>query len=612
MKNGERLGATCLGDGACRFEIWAPNATKVEVLLGDPVTQSLALTPMDRGYHLGTVSGVSPGARYRFRLDDGLERPDPASRWQPHGVHGASAVYDATYSWTDGGWRGLPLKHYVIYELHVGAFTLEGTFAGVEDHLASLRALGITAVEIMPVAQFPGRRNWGYDGVYPFAVQNSYGGPAALKHLVNAAHAEGLAVVLDVVYNHLGPEGNYLRDFGPYFTTRYQTPWGSALNFDGAHSDEVRRFFIENALQWVDEFHVDALRLDAIHAIVDNSANPFVRELADAVHDRARLLDRAIHVIAETDANDYRVCRPSELGGLGCDGQWSDDLHHALHGLLTSERAGYYADFGTLDQAAVGLRDGYVFQGQYSSFRHRRHGSSSGSLIPEQFIVCAQNHDQVGNRMMGDRLASLVSFETTKLIAGVIILSPFVPLLFMGEEYGETAPFQYFVEHSDAALIEAVRRGRRAEFAAFAWQGAAPDPQDPQTFSRSRLDHSLAASGRHLILREFHGELLRLRSVIPALTVPEGFGHTVTPIPGTSVVVMTRTKQGDCALVYLNFGEEESSIQPRESHVNAELLLNSADPRWGGPGSLDSTTEASGTLRLAPRSLAVFRCGGAC
>ncbi len=609
MRDSTRLGATCLGENECRFEVWAPNADSVEVLLGNPITRTVGLSPEAKGYHVGTVSGVKAGERYRFQMDGRIARADPASFRQPDGVHGPSAVVDPAFRWTDGNWKGLSLERYVIYELHVGTFTRESTFAGVEPHLESLRELGITAIELMPVAQFPGTRNWGYDGVYPFAVQESYGGPNGLKRLVNAAHGAGLAVILDVVYNHLGPEGNYLADFGPYFTTRYQTPWGASLNFDGPHSDEVRRFFIENALRWVDEFHFDALRLDAVHAIVDNSAYPFVRQLVDAVHDRAGQLGRSVLVIAETDANDSRVCKSSELGGLGFDAQWSDDLHHALHALLSKERTGYYADFGTLDRVAVGLRDGYVYQGQYSPFRLRRHGSFPRGLAPTQFVVCAQNHDQVGNRMMGDRLTSLVSFETTKLVAGAVILSPFIPLLFMGEEYGETAPFLYFVDHSDPGLIEAVRRGRREEFAAFSWKGEPPDPQDEATFNRSRLDHSLAKTGRHAILRAYYRELLRLRAATPALTASEGTAREVNVLPGSSVIVVTGSKRKESAILLLNFAETESRAEIPALTGNWRVALNSAEERWGGSGQSDPISVDSGSdqaLRLPPRSLMVI------
>jgi malto-oligosyltrehalose trehalohydrolase len=397
------LGAIPQGANRCGFRVWAPRASKVEVHLISPIDRLMPLQRDERGYHSGVVDDVPCGADYLFRLDDDHERPDPASRWQPGGVHGPSRVVDPWFEWMDSGWPGLPLKDYIIYELHVGTFDQAGTFDGVIAHLAELKELGITAIELMPVAQFPGTRNWGYDGVYPFAVQDSYGGPAGLKRLVNAAHREGLAVVLDVVYNHLGPEGNYLGQFAPYFTDRYRTPWGAALNFDGPESDEVRRYFTENALYWIAEFHMDALRLDAVHAIRDFSAVPFLEELAEACHREAEARHRHIHVIAESDLNMARHILPRDLGGYGMDAQWSDDFHHCLHVLLTGERAGYYGDYGEVDQMAKVWREGYAFTGEPSRYRRRRHGSSPRRNPVKQFVVCGQNHDQIGNRRLGDR-----------------------------------------------------------------------------------------------------------------------------------------------------------------------------------------------------------------
>ncbi|MBE0604550.1 MAG: malto-oligosyltrehalose trehalohydrolase, partial [Deltaproteobacteria bacterium] len=355
------LGATPLPDGCCRFLVYAPFSRGVEVRLLSPAERSIRLERDDSGYHSGIAEGVAAGALYHYRLDGGIERPDPASRRQPQGVHGPSMVVDpGAFPPGDRGWRGIPLSSYILYELHVGTYTAEGTFDAVIPRLDSLAELGITAVELMPVAQFPGERNWGYDGVYPFAVQESYGGPEGLARLVDACHRRGLAVVLDVVYNHLGPEGNYFRDFGPYFSDRYRTPWGSAVNFDGPHSDEVRRYFLENALYWIRGFRVDALRLDAIHGIMDFSASPFLAELASAVHRVRSGENRFAYLIPESDLNDARVVNAPERGGYGLDAQWSDDFHHALHTLLTGERDGYYADFGGIEHMARAFTDGFV------------------------------------------------------------------------------------------------------------------------------------------------------------------------------------------------------------------------------------------------------------
>lgn len=603
------LGATFLGDGRTRFLVWAPAAHRVEVHV---LASRKKLVPMEsgeRGYNHAVVDGVEPGSLYLYQLDEGTERPDPASRCQPQGVHGPSQVVGPHLEWEDARWTGLPLQEYTIYEVHVGTFAPEGTFDAVIPHLDELKELGITAIELMPVAQFPGGRNWGYDGVYPFAVQNSYGGPEGLKRLVNACHKLGLAVILDVVYNHLGPEGSYVAEFGPYFTDSYKTPWGAALNFDGPHSDEVRRFFIENALYWVTEFHVDALRLDAVHAIVDHSAVPFVQELAEAVHQRAERLNRRIHVIAESNLNDARLVRPRELGGYGLDAQWNEDFHHSLHALLTGERAGYYHDFGELGQLVKAFSEGFVYSGQYSPYRQRRHGNSSRDVPAQRFVVFSRNHDQVGNRMLGERLSQLVSFEGLKLAAGVVLLSPFIPLLFMGEEYGETAPFQYFISYSDPALVEAVRGGRREEFKAFDWKGEPPDPQDEGTFRRSRLNRSLRHEGHHAVLLEFYKELFRLRRTVAALANLSKEQMEVLTYEGERFFFLRRWNGNSQVFAVFNFGDAETATAVSIPGGRWRKLLDSADERWQGKGTLvpeilDSEGKAS--LALSPMSLALF------
>ncbi|MBP1726352.1 MAG: GlgB, partial [Deltaproteobacteria bacterium] len=550
-----------------------------------------------------------PGTRYFYRLDGESERPDPASRFQPEGVHGPSQVVDSRFSWGDAGWFGLPLRDYIIYELHVGTFTGEGTFAAVVTHLEQLKELGITVLELMPVAQFPGSRNWGYDGTYPFAVQNSYGGPDGLKHLVSACHQRGLAVVLDVVYNHLGPEGNYLGDFAPYFTDRYRTPWGPAVNFDGAHSDEVRRFFIENALSWVTEFHVDGLRIDAVHAILDFSAKPFLQELAEAVHAQAERLNRRIYLIPESDLNDTRLIRAPEVGGFGLDAQWNDDFHHALHTLLTGERTGYYEDFGEIRHLVKGFREGFVYSGEYSPYRRRRHGNSSRSLPAHRFVVFAQNHDQVGNRLRGDRLSHLVSLEALKLAAGVILLSPFIPLLFMGEEYGEIAPFEYFVSHSDPGLIEAVRGGRREEFAAFRWQSVPSDPQDEATFLRAKVNHELHRHGDHRVLLELHRELIRLRREIPAFRALSKAHLDVHGMEREKVLIIRRWSGAHEVAGMFHFGTERNSASVPLPGGRWRKVFDSADYCWRGPGAVvpeEVLSDGSISVTLCPLAFIVF------
>ncbi|GIX47331.1 MAG: malto-oligosyltrehalose trehalohydrolase [Candidatus Tectimicrobiota bacterium] len=604
------LGATYLGDGRCRFLVWAPRAERVAVHLLAPRERLVPMAPRPHGYHTALVEDVAPGSLYRYRLDDRLERPDPASRAQPEGVHGPSQVVDPAFAWEDAAWPGLPLEAYVFYELHVGTFTPEGTFDAIIPHLPRLKDLGITALELMPVAPFPGSRNWGYDGVYPFAVHHAYGGPPGLKRLVNACHRQGLAVVLDVVYNHLGPEGNYLGDFGPYFTERYRTPWGAALNFDGPHSAEVRRYFIDNALFWITEYHVDALRLDALHAILDLSAHHFLEALASAVHRQAAALHRRVYLIAESDLNDTRLLRPPALGGYGLDAQWNDDFHHALHALLTGERHGYYQDFGTLSHLAKAFRLGYVYDGQYSTYRQRHHGNSSRAVPAHRLVVFAQNHDQVGNRMRGERLSQLVSFEGLKLAAGTVLLSPFLPLLFMGEEYGETAPFPYFISHSDPDLVAAVREGRRQEFAAFRWQGEPPDPQDEATFASAKLNHALRQQGHHRVLEDFYRELLRLRTSLPALASLDKEAQEVVRHERARALSVRRWHDGDEVLLLLCFGSAPASLTVPLPAGQWHKRLDSATARWQGPGSpLPEVLHSDGevTLTPAPQSVVLWQ-----
>jgi maltooligosyltrehalose trehalohydrolase len=580
------LGATYLGDNRCAFRVWAPFAGNVSVHIVAPEERQVHLKKRELGYYYGEIAGAGPGTRYFYLLDGQKERPDPASRSQPFGVHGPSEVVDPrTFVWTDLGWTGPEQRELIFYELHVGTFTPKGDFVSVIPYLGELRDLGVTAIELMPVGQFPGNRNWGYDGVYPFAAQNSYGGPDGLQLLVDACHGHGLAVYLDVVYNHLGPEGNYLSDFGPYFTDRYRTPWGMALNFDGPESDEVRRFFLENAVYWLRDLHMDGLRLDAIHAITDKSAFPFLEELAGIVHRQAEKLKRRIYIFAESDLNDPRVIRSAKNGGYGMDGQWSDDFHHALHSLLTGESAGYYKDFGRIEHLKKVLREGYAYTGEYSTFRQRRHGSKSGLAGAGQFVVFAQNHDQVGNRAFGERLTMLLSFQELKLAAGVTLLSPFLPLLFMGEEYAETAPFQYFTSHTDPALAKEVSEGRRREFAGFAWEGEIPDPQDEKTFQRSRLAHELSGQGHHRIMREFYRELLKIRRELPALAELSMKKLDVFACEQKRVLLVNRWSSGSMVCAIFSFNRNEIVIDLPILPGLWRKVLDAAGERWLGTGS---------------------------
>lgn len=585
MRSNPSPGAIPTGDGRVQFTVWAPNCHQVDLRLREPVDQTVPMERDDAGYFQVTVETASPGTSYMYLLDRQTERPDPASRYQPDGVHGPSVVVDPqAYEWNDANWRGRPLDEYVIYELHVGTFSEDGTFDGVIPHLDDLADLGVTAVEIMPVAQFPGNRNWGYDGVGLFAVQESYGGPDGLRRLVDACHQREIAVILDVVYNHLGPEGNYLRDFGPYFTDHYQTPWGDAINFDGPGSDHVRHFFLENARYWLREYRLDGFRFDAVHAIYDVSATHILEELATTIHYEAERRRLPAVVIAESDLNDPGVIRSSELGGYGHDAQWADDFHHALHALLTGERDGYYVDYGRIDHLARTIRNGYMFTGQYSRFRARSHGRWPAIRDGRRFIICSQNHDQVGNRATGDRLTANLDFEQLKLAAGVTILSPFVPMLFQGEEYAEPGPFQYFVSHGDPDLVKAVQEGRAREFKSFNWNGEVPDPQAESTFERSKLNHHLKETEPHAGMLGWYRELLRTRREVPALRQLDLDRQEVIAVPGTSVLVTRRFHEDGELLLLINFATTAESITLSLPDLHWSPLLNSRESRWDGPG----------------------------
>jgi maltooligosyltrehalose trehalohydrolase len=582
----------------------------VDLCLLSPKEKIIAMSPMASGYFQTVSEEATPGTRYVYRLHDRdsqavLDRPDPASRRQPEGVHGPSEVVSSRFDWEDKDWAGVPLSRMILYELHVGTFTASGTLEAVIEHLQRFNDLGITAIELMPVAQFPGVRNWGYDGVFPFAVQQSYGGLIGLKRLVNACHLSGIAVILDVVYNHLGPEGNCMKDYGPYFTDSYKTFWGAAVNFDGPHSDPVRRFFIEDALFWVGECHLDGLRIDAVHAMPDFSARPFLSELSEAVHDAAKKQGRAVHLIAESGLNDTRVIRPEESGGYGLDAQWNDDFHHALHALLTGEKGGYYSDFGGLDHMRRAFQSGFVYQGEYSLYRGRRHGNRSGTIPAERFVVFSQNHDQVGNRANGERLCHILSFEKLKLAAALVLLSPYVPLLFMGEEYGETAPFLYFISHSDDGLINSVREGRKREFSAFDWEVEPPDPQAVSSFKASKLDHRLCKEGRHRLMVEYYKELTLIRQTVDALFGPSRHRMDVRSIPEKDVLFLTRWGEVDEAALFFHFSDFRAGLPVNLTAGEWRRRFDSGDTAWQGEGGGPDILSFNGSpieLSLSPWS----------
>jgi maltooligosyltrehalose trehalohydrolase len=598
------IGANSIADKV-HFRVWAPAATSVEVELVDTGAMKIPLQ-RDGQYFQGLVPAAA-GDRYWYWLDGTLRYPDPASRSQPDGVHGPSQVVDPAFAWNDNGWQGIALDESIVYELHVGAFTPQGTFDGVISRLDYLCELGITAVELMPLAQFPGERNWGYDGVYPFAPQNSYGGPDGLKRLVDACHSRGLAVILDVVYNHLGPEGNYLNGFGPYFTDRYRTPWGDAVNFDGPDSDPVRSYFISNALYWITEYHIDALRLDAIHGIYDLSVRHILQELAEAVHRQAKELGRRVNVIAESDLNDVRLINAPESGGHGLDAQWNDDFHHALWALLTGEQNGYYGDFGQLSDLVKGFQEGFVLSGGYSAFRRRRHGSSSAHHSPSQLIVFSQNHDQVGNRIRGERPGKHLSLQQLKLAAATVLLSPYVPLLFMGEEYAEPAPFPYFVSLGDAKLVEAVRQGRREEFAAFENHALPPDPQAEETFISAKLDQEQHHRGDHHAIFDFYRELIRLRKECTPLARLSREGMQVVACEEERVLVVNRSIGNVHLLCLFNFSDQTRVMNPSLVGGRMIVLLDSTGALPSGSSVTVYTTRPDTFPTLAPYGVIVYR-----
>ncbi|MGI8497173.1 MAG: malto-oligosyltrehalose trehalohydrolase [Gemmatimonadaceae bacterium] len=607
-------------DGGVRFALWAPRVERVSVRLcgGDAAgTYPMARRDPASGVHEVLVPAACAGDDYQLVLDGEKVRPDPVSRWQPYGVHGASRVTDpSSFHWGDVGWTGRAMADLILYELHIGTFSDEGTFDGAIGHLESLSDLGVTAIEIMPVAEFPGARNWGYDGVSLYAPHSAYGGPDGLRRLVDAAHDAELAVILDVVYNHVGPEGNYLADFGPYFSKSYRTPWGDPVNYDSTDSDEVRRFVVDNALHWVTEFHLDGLRLDAVHAIYDFGAHHILQEIGEAVHAQGERLGRSIVVIAESDLNDPRLLRPPAHGGFGLDAQWSDDFHHSVHSLLTGERQGYYSDFAGVDGVAKLLEERFVYDGIHSSHRRRRHGAPARDVPADHFVVALQNHDQVGNRAAGDRLSTLLSPAQLRLAAALLLLSPYVPLLFMGEDYAETNPFLYFVSHGDAGLVEAVRRGRREEFASFGWAQDVPDPQDEDTFLRCKLNRGVLCDFEHAAIRRLYQDLLRLRRTERALR-PGCADVTVRHDTSGWIALDLRPPSGHGRklIALFNLSARPQAVPVRGGSVGIrdriEVVLDTERPEYGNTRTpqTDISTDSSEAddIMLPPFSARLYR-----
>lgn len=570
------------------FSVWAPDAKSVDLVLGE---RRFALEPLADGYWQADVAADTRRG-YRYSIDGSAAVPDPRSRWQPEGVHGASHVIAAeSLKAVPLEFHARPLSDAIIYELHLGTFTPEGTYAAAQRKLPYLAELGVTHLELMPLATFPGRRGWGYDGVDLFAPFPAYGTPQELAGFVRACHSQGLAVLLDVVYNHLGPDGNYLAQYGPYFTDRYKTAWGAAINYDGPQSDEVRRFVIDNALMWLTNYGFDGLRLDAVHAIFSFEAVHVLEELSIAVKALGKELGRPLVLIAESDLNDPRLIRAASRGGYGLDAHWVDDFHHAIHRYFTGETEGYYADFQGLQDVATALRDGYVYQGKYSVHRGRRHGRPPVGIEPQQLVVSAQNHDQIGNRAQGERLSMMLGVPQLKAIAALTLLAPFVPLLFQGEEWGAETPFLYFTDHQDPELGRRVVEGRSREFSAFRWQGAVPNPQEADTFERSKLNWSELSAPRHAELLAWYRKLISIRR---------------------DKIVMPRESLADSAKAVTNFDAKAGWLTFVHNGVLAVFNLADLAQTVPGPGGdwklvlRSDAAEAQPSDAMPPRSTFIY------
>jgi maltooligosyltrehalose trehalohydrolase len=555
------------------FQVWGPLAKRIQLKYGE---QTYAMAgPDEHGWWSVTVEKAEPGADYAFMIDDDpTPYPDPRSLWQPKGVHGASRLYDqGSFRWTDEHWEGPPLAGAVIYELHIGTFSEAGTFDGAIAHLDHLAELGITHVEVMPVAEWAGDRGWGYDGVELYAVTESYGGADGFKRFVDACHARGLAVILDVVYNHFGPVGNYTSKFGPYLTDKHLTPWGEAVNFNEGGSDQVRRFFCDNAAMWLRDFHVDGLRLDAVHEFIDRSAVNFMEQLSAEVEQMEATLGRRLVMIAESDLNDPKLVRPREAGGYGMDAQWSDDFHHALFTLLHpgNPEMGYYGDFGTMEHLVKALEHVFVYDGVYSRYRKHSHGRPVEGLSAHHFICFIQDHDQVGNRARGERIEQLVGMDAAKVAMGLVLTAPFIPMLFMGEEFAASSPFLYFADHDDAEMAKLVSEGRKREFAAFGFaEKEVPDPEDRQTFEVSKLNWSEMYEGKHAEMLEWTKKLIHLRRTNRALN--DGDIHHMKVEYDAEQRWLTMQRGGVRTL--MNVGEETVRLKRREDE---ELQLASKE-----------------------------------
>jgi maltooligosyltrehalose trehalohydrolase len=594
-----------------QFKVWAPEKKEMILHVVHPFDKEFVMAKDEEGYFSVDADAKAKELRYFFKPNNEKDFPDPASQFQPEGVHGPSQTIDhSSYQWKDDNWKGTSMKEWIIYELHVGTFTEQGTFEAVIDRLHDLIDVGINAIEIMPVTQFPGNRNWGYDGVFPYAVQNSYGGPDGLKKLVDACHQKGIAVVLDVVYNHLGPEGNYFSQFGPYFNSKYHTPWGDAINFDDAWSDGVRDFFSDNIIYWFENFHIDAVRCDAIHAIFDNGAVHFWQLAHQKVKALEEKTGRQFHLIAESDLNDPKVVKLPQEGGYGFDAQWLDDFHHALYILINPSDKQRYCDFGSMQQLAKAYNDGFVHSGEWVKFRKKKYGASSAGIAGDKFVIFTQNHDQIGNRPDGKRLNMLIDFERMKLAAAAILLAPYIPMLFMGEEYADESPFFYFVSHSDHALIKAVQEGRKKEFEDFGFGDDVPDPQDENTFHQSKLQWQTRNKEHHRVILNWYKELIRLRKTLSPLKEFEKNNVHAEVIDEKGLALSRQNNEtGEGVTCLFNFSDNEISYSA-EKNLSSKLL-DSKDEQWKHHKSLgnnnhENNAEKGNAIRLQPASVVVY------
>jgi maltooligosyltrehalose trehalohydrolase len=594
------IGVNFDDDGKATAVVWAPLAKEVDLVLRDSV---VPLQKQEYGYWKTSTDKIKPGDRYKFSLDKNKSLPDPASLSQPGGVHEDSAAFDLKkYNWRDSSWKNIPFNDYIIYELHTGTFSDRHNFEGITEKLDYLCDLGITAIEIMPVGQFPGTRNWGYDGVYPFAVQNSYGGPTGLQQLVNACHAKGIAVILDVIYNHLGPEGNYLGEFGPYFTDKYKTPWGKAMNYDDAWCDGVREYVIENVLMWFRDFHIDALRMDAVHAIRDLGPVHLVKAIRQKVNELSVQLQKPCYLIAELDLNDPVFINPLDKHGYGADAQWVDEFHHALRVTSGQPREGYYADFNGIADLAKSYHDAYVYDGQFSEHRKKFFGVKTDNP-GNQFVVFSQNHDQIGNRMLGERTSTLLSFEMCKLMAAAVLFAPFVPMIFMGEEWAEPNPFLFFIDHTDKELAKLVAKGRKEEFAAFKWEGEAPDPRLDETFDRSLLQWKLLEKAPHQAMLRYYKKLIGLRKTIPALHSTNRQDTQGKVDSNNKTLILERTFENESIICALNFSDQQQTVDIGTAGMR--VILDSSSAEWDGP-SATQLLPVKNKITLQPESIVLL------